>query len=296
MTLESVLACPICESISFNPILTTKDYTVSQKDFQIKQCSSCNFVVTSPRPDQDSISEFYKSEKYISHSGGSKTLMDKIYIYARSITLKWKHELISQYKQPGKILDYGCGTGEFLHFMQTKTWDTSGVEPSDTARGKALDLLKSGVSADLKSTKDKFDIISLWHVLEHVHDLNEKVDELISHLNDDGIIFIAVPNRESADAKKYESHWAGYDVPRHLWHFSQSNMKQLLFKHGLQLITTEPMKLDSYYVSMLSENYKNPNSVSYISMAKALLSGFQSNNDARKTGSYSSLIYIAKRS
>lgn len=296
MTLESVTVCPICDSNSFHPFLTIRDYTVSQKDFQLQQCSSCNFVVTSPRPDQDSISEFYKSEKYISHSGGRKTLMDKVYIQARSITLKWKHELISQFKKNGSILDYGCGTGEFLHFMQTKNWKGSGVEPSETARDKALHLTKTEIFEHLKSTKDKFDVITLWHVLEHVHDLNEKIIELINHLKDDGIIFIAVPNHESADAKKYKKFWAGYDVPRHLWHFSQSNMKQLLIKHGLHLLKTEPMKLDSYYVSMLSENYKNPNAASLTSMTKALLSGFQSNNLARKTGNYSSLIYIAKRS
>jgi SAM-dependent methyltransferase len=295
MTLESVLVCPICDAQSFQPVLTARDYTVSQKDFQLQQCSSCNFVVTSPRPDQSSISDFYKSEKYISHSGGRKTLMDKIYIQARGITLKWKHELISQYKKDGKILDYGCGTGEFLQFMQRKNWTVSGVEPSETARRKALELTKTEIFDDLKSTKEKYDAITLWHVLEHVHDLNEKIDELISHLNDDGIIFIAVPNRESEDAKKYGSYWAGYDVPRHLWHFSQSNMQQLFNKHGLSLIKTEPMKLDSYYVSMLSENYKNPNTASLISMAKASVSGFQSNYRASKTGSYSSLIYIAKR-
>lgn len=296
MTLESVIVCPICDSNSFHPFLTTQDYTVSQKDFQLQQCSSCSFVVTSPRPDQDSISEYYKSEKYISHSGGRKNLMDKVYIQARYITLKWKHELISQFKKSGSILDYGCGTGEFLHFMQIKNWKGSGVEPSETARSKAIELTKTEIFDHLKSTKDKFDVITLWHVLEHVHDLNRKIDELITHLKDDGIIFIAVPNRESEDAKKYKNFWAGYDVPRHLWHFSQSNMKQLLFKHGLHLLTTEPMKLDSYYVSMLSENYKNPNAASLTSMTKALLSGFQSNNHARKTGNYSSLIYIAKRS
>ncbi len=296
MTLESVLVCPICDAQSFHPLLTTRDYTVSQKDFHLQQCSSCSFVVTSPRPDQNSISDFYKSEKYISHSGGRKTLMDKIYIRARSITLKWKHELISQYKQDGKILDYGCGTGEFLQFIQTKNWKVSGVEPSKTARDKALEITKTGIFEDLNSTNDKFDAITLWHVLEHIHDLNEKIDELITHLNNDGIIFIAVPNHESGDAKKYGSYWAGYDVPRHLWHFSQSNMKQLLNKHGLAFIKTEPMKLDSYYVSMLSENYKYPNASSLVSMTKSFFSGFQSNYRASKTGSYSSLIYIAKRS
>ncbi len=296
MTLESILTCPICDSTSFQQLLTARDYTVSQKDFHLQQCNTCNFVVTSPRPDQSSISEFYKSEKYISHSGGRKTLMDKIYVQARSTTLKWKHELISHFKSGGKILDYGCGTGEFLRFMQAKNWKVSGVEPSETAREKATEITKTKIFSDLKSTKDKFDIITLWHVLEHVHNLNEKIDELINHLKEGGIIFIAVPNRESVDAKKYGSQWAGYDVPRHLWHFSQSNMKQLLSKHNLSLVKTEPMKLDSYYVSMLSENYKNPNTLSLISMVKAFFSGLRSNYQASKTGSYSSLIYIAKRS
>ncbi|MBL7873085.1 MAG: class I SAM-dependent methyltransferase [Cyclobacteriaceae bacterium] len=222
--------------------------------------------------------------------------MDKIYIQARSITLKWKYELISKFKLHGKILDYGCGTGEFLHFMQVKNWKVSGVEPSEIAKHKATQITQSEILTDLNSTKDKFDAITLWHVLEHVHDLNQKINDLINHLNDDGIIFIAVPNHESEDAKKYRSYWAGYDVPRHVWHFSQSNMKHLLNKHGLSLIKTEPMKLDSYYVSLLSEIYKNPNAMSLISMSRAFFSGLQSNRHARKTGSYSSLIYIAKRS
>jgi SAM-dependent methyltransferase len=296
MILESVSVCPICDATSFHPLLTTHDYTVSQKDFQIMQCDVCTFAITSPRPDQNSIADFYKSEKYISHSGGRKTLMDKIYVKARSITLKWKQDLISRYKQEGNILDYGCGTGEFLHFMKANCWKINGVEPSEIARTKAGELTKTEIFKDLSSAKTKFDIITLWHVLEHVHDLNQKIDELSNYLKEDGTLFIAVPNRESEDAKKYENFWAGYDVPRHLWHFSQNNMKQLLEKHGLSLIATEPMKLDSYYVSMLSENYKNPSSLSLISLAKSFVSGLKSNHQASKTGSYSSLIYIAKQS
>jgi 2-polyprenyl-3-methyl-5-hydroxy-6-metoxy-1,4-benzoquinol methylase len=296
MTLESVLVCPICGGESFNYLLTTRDYTVSQKDFQLQKCNTCTFVVTSPRPDEDSISDFYKSEKYISHTGGRKTFMDKVYIKARNITLKWKRELISNYKQDGNILDYGCGTGEFLLCMKENGWNINGVEPSETARAKATVLTKTEIFEELKAVKTKYDIITLWHVLEHIHNLNQKIDELIKNLNDDGTIFIAVPNRESEDANKYGNYWAGYDVPRHLWHFSQNNMKQLLKKHGLSLMATEPMKLDAYYVSMLSENYKNSDGLSIINLVKAFFSGLKSNSRAHKTGSHSSQIYIAKRS
>jgi SAM-dependent methyltransferase len=296
MSLEIVSVCPICDASSFKPLLTTRDYTVSQKDFQLQKCNECGFVFTSPRPDQASISQFYKSEKYISHSGGRKTFMDKIYVRARNITLKWKHQLISKHKHEGNILDYGCGTGEFLHYMKANGWETSGVEPSETAITKAIEITKAEIFKDLKFVKNKFDVITLWHVLEHIHDLNQKINELIDHLNDNGTIFIAVPNRESEDAQKYGSHWAGYDVPRHLWHFSQSNMKQLLEKHRLSLIAIEPMKLDAYYVSMLSEGYKTLSDQSITNMVKAFFTGLQSNQSAKKTGSYSSLIYIAKRS
>jgi SAM-dependent methyltransferase len=296
MIVESVSVCPICAANSFTPFLTTKDYTVSQTDFRLIQCNSCKFVITSPRPDLSSIADFYKSAKYISHSGGTKTLLDKIYLKARGLSLRWKHELIIRYKSNGSILDYGCGTGEFLQHMQTKQWNISGVEPSEAARNKAQAIVNTKIYSELKSTTDKFDVITLWHVLEHVHDLNEKVDELISHLNEGGIIFIAVPNHESQDAKKYGVHWAGYDVPRHLWHFSPNNMKQLFAKHGLRLLKIHPMKLDSYYVSMLSESYKNTTKAFPINYTKAFVSGFQSNYQAAKTGSYSSLIYIASRS
>ncbi len=219
-----------------------------------------------------------------------------VYVFARTITLGWKLKLINKYKPVGSILDYGCGTGEFLYHLKNNGWATMGVEPSEGARQKATSLLKAAVSESIDQIKgNQFDVITLWHVMEHIHDLNQKLSSIKSLLKQDGIIFIAVPNHEAPDARKYGAYWAGYDVPRHLWHFSKDSMKKLFDKTGLELIGIHPMKLDAYYVSLLSEGYKNQNQNKIVSGLKAVVSGLISNLMANKNQNHSSLIYIAKR-
>ncbi len=294
MTLESVTACPVCASSSFQPLLTVKDYTVSQNEFQIQTCTTCGFGITSPRPDQHSIGLFYASDKYISHTGGSTSFLDQVYIFARKFTLRWKLNLINGFRQPGTLLDYGCGTGEFLKYLQANQWKVKGIEPSESARTKADKIVQNHIYHDLSANLGSFDVITLWHVLEHVHNLNEILEKLKELLKESGIMLLAVPNHLSADAKKYGTYWAGYDVPRHLWHFTQKNMEQLLSQHRLEIIKIVPMKLDAYYVSLLSESYQHPKTPSFLRMINAFLSGITSNSKATKTGEYSSLIYIAR--
>ncbi|MEQ1584233.1 MAG: class I SAM-dependent methyltransferase [Cyclobacteriaceae bacterium] len=296
MTLETVQVCPICSSDHLKPLMIARDYTVTQGDFSLQQCEQCHFVATSPRPDQNSIALYYQSDKYISHTSSGKNVIDRIYLLARNYTLRSKYKLIKKYKALGSVLDYGCGTGAFLHYIQKRNWQIAGVEPSEAAAKKAHELTRTEIYHDLKQINDKFDVITLWHVLEHVHDLNEKLIEIKDHLEKDGILLVAVPNYKSQDAQKYGAFWAGFDVPRHLWHFSNSTMKTLLEKNGFRLINTMPMKLDSYYVSLLSESYKQPKKATILRMISAFLCGLSSNNSARRTGQYSSLIYIARQS
>jgi len=296
MSLETVTVCPVCSSTDFKPWMVARDYTVTQAAFSLQECATCGFVVTSPRPDQKTIGLYYQSDNYISHTGGRKTLIDRIYLLARSYTLRSKYNLIKKYKALGSVLDYGCGTGSFLHYMQQHNWQIAGVEPSEAANKKAKQIINKEIYPELHHVKDKFDIITLWHVLEHVHDLNEKLLEIKEHLDNDGILIVAVPNIKSLDAKKYGAFWAGLDVPRHLWHFSNSTMKTLLEKGGFKLIDTIPMKLDSFYVSLLSESYKYPQRQSFLRIFNAILTGLISNNSASRTGQYSSLIYIARQS
>jgi 2-polyprenyl-3-methyl-5-hydroxy-6-metoxy-1,4-benzoquinol methylase len=290
-----ISTCPTCGSSQWNNYLACKDYTVSQETFTLKTCRTCSLVVTSPRPSNDNLGKYYLSDDYISHTDKPASLIDRIYIFARSFALKWKIKLITRELQGNKnLLDYGCGTGNFLEAAHQSGWTITGIEPSPIARLAAQRNTGSTIAESLNELKDKkFSTITLWHVLEHVPDLNETLLKLKSLLEENGTLFIAVPNHASHDAQRYKSIWAGYDVPRHLWHFTPDNMQKLVSKHGLKLKRTVPMKLDAYYVSMLSEKYKNNQKLGPIQMIHAFFAGWRSNARAYAgTGNFSSLIYI----
>lgn len=290
--LETLTVCPVCQASSFNSFLTVKDYTVSQQEFQLAACNACGFTFTNPQPTADAIPEFYKSEKYISHTGGASGLMDNLYRLARGFTLRWKAKLVTGCTTEKTLLDYGCGTGNFLHHMKSKGWSVTGIEPSSDARLKANQ--NASVYEAIENVSGTFSTVTLWHVLEHIHNLHETLTEIKKRLTVSGTIFIAVPNYKSADASNYKSFWAAYDVPRHLWHFNQHTMAQVLTKAGFTIHKIVPMKLDAYYVSLLSELYRNPKSNLISRYARAFWQAYQSNRAAKKTGEYSSLIYVAK--
>ncbi len=283
--------CPLCGKDTLEPFLTCKDFTVSKEYFHIVFCSTCKLKFTNPRPDNLSIGNYYKSEEYVSHSNTKKGLINKLYHLVRSYTLKNKLKLISRYVSRGTILDYGCGTGMFLKTCKDAGWNTFGFEPDKEAcafaREKGLNVFENKETIK----QSTYDIISLWHVLEHVNDLNETLSFFKNYLSDKGRLIIAVPNHVSFDAKFYKEFWAGYDVPRHLYHFESSTITALINKFGFTLEEMKPMKFDSYYVSLLSEKYKT-GSMNYFS---AFLNGLKSNNKARKADEYSSVIYIFKK-
>lgn len=296
--MTEVKNCPICGAQTFDNYLQCKDYTVSQETFNLVKCNGCSFVLTTPRPDDEHIGKYYQSENYISHANKAVTLVDKIYLKARDYTLKWKLNLANKYYKihgPKTILDYGCGTGEFLKTCKDNGWNIIGVEPSDDARRQAQGTTASDINKSIESlTQVNINIITLWHVLEHIPDLDAILTQLRERLANNGTIFIAVPNHSSQDGNTYKQYWAGYDVPRHLWHFSPETMRRLLTKNGLRLEGTLPMKLDAYYISLLSEKYKHGKQ-SITTMIAAAFRGFFSNASARTTGQYSSLIYIVKK-
>ena len=292
--MNDLAQCPVCKESKFSHYLSCKDHTVSTETFQLRQCLGCGFVVTSPRPDEVMLPGYYQSDKYISHTDSSKGMVEKIYKIARTFTLRWKYNVIRKHStiKPHSVLDFGCGTGAFLRYCQTKGLKTAGVEPSHTARERAEQVTGQPIARELSHIAEKFDVITLWHVLEHVYDLDATISTLKDLLNEDGTIFIAVPNLNSIDAHHYGEHWAAFDVPRHLWHFSKETMEHLLNNHDLKLRELLPMRLDPYYVSMLSEKYKNGDK-GVSTLSQAIRMGLKSNNMAKITGEYSSLIYIA---
>ena len=287
---EKVEKCPSCNSSNFSNYTICDDHSVSHESFAIMQCNNCQLLVTSPRPDHQSITKYYESEEYISHTGKSSGPITLLYRLIRKQTLKKKLKLISKLSTKRKILDYGSGTGEWLDHCNKNGWKTTGIEPSNLAREFSEKEYNLNVSPSLNQIEEKkFSIITLWHVLEHVHHLNELLNDLNSLLSKTGKLIIAVPNHDSYDRKFYKEFWAGYDVHRHLYHFNQLTIKDLLHFHGFKLEKTIPMKYDSYYVSMLSEKYKKHK----LYLLKSFIIGWFSNRWARKNeNNYSSLTYV----
>jgi len=293
--MKTLSSCPVCNAAQFSPFITCKDYTVSHEEFNIVSCSSCNFKFTNPRPDDNRIGEYYKSEDYISHSNTSKGIVSKLYHLVRNYTLKKKLTLVEAHVSRGTILDYGCGTGMFLNTCEQSGWETFGIEPDSGAAKIAseMGLKVYGNIPGLQSgaIQKKFDAITLWHVLEHVTDLPATLGFFKENLKDKGVLIIAVPNYTSYDAQYYKEYWAAYDVPRHLYHFEINSVSKLLGQYGFKFNQTKPMKFDSFYVSMLSEKYKT-GSVKYFG---AFMRGLTSNLKAKQAKDYSSVIYVFKR-
>ena len=292
--METIKKCPVCGSNKQEKALETKDYFLSQEDFKISKCKSCGFHFTNPRPIEAELGKYYKSEEYISHSNSNKGLFGILYQTIRNYTLKKKYQLVSNLKDGHQILDIGCATGQFLHEFKDRGWNCTGIEPDKKARSFAKTEydLKVFDSAKINDLKDhSFDVISMWHVLEHVADLNTRMLDLQRLLKENGYLFIALPNFESWDAKHYGKYWAGLDVPRHLYHFTKSDVELLFGKYGFKIVDMKAMKFDSYYVSLLSEKYKR----NVLYLFSAFFKGWYSNLKAGKTPpNNSSLLYILK--
>jgi 2-polyprenyl-3-methyl-5-hydroxy-6-metoxy-1,4-benzoquinol methylase len=290
-----VTACPVCKNKNFTSLANCKDYTVSHETFNIIQCSNCKLAATSPRPENKELGKYYQSDEYISHSGKSSGGIGILYRIARRFSLINKETLVRKYASRKNLLDFGCGTGDFLETSKLKGWNTYGIEPSYDARKKAEKKIGSNVFASLDELQQfKFSAITAWHVLEHVENLDATLKKFKAILDSKGTIFIAVPNYQSPEAIKYKEYWAGYDVPRHLWHFSKESMEKLLLENEFILTEIHPMKLDAYYISLLSEKYKSNNKVTVGGLIRAFISGITSNLSANKNINYSSLIYIAR--
>lgn len=286
-----IKSCPICDHSTFNPFINCVDYTVSNKEFSIVICDNCDFHFTNPIPKISEIGAYYKSETYVSHSSTKKGLINKIYHLVRSYTLKKKVALVNKVKNGNNILDIGAGTGHFFNALKHANLNPIGLEPDEDARAVALKEHGGELQPleNLYKLEDaSIDVVTMWHVLEHVYDLRKDLQQISNLLKEDGTLIVAVPNRTSFDAKHYKEFWAAYDLPIHLYHFSPLDIKNLMEHYNLEVESVLPMKFDSYYVSMLSEKYKGGN------ILKAVLNGFRSNLKA-KEGTYSSQIYVMKK-
>lgn len=275
--------------------LSVKDHSVSGEEFQLLYNEELEMLQTHPQPSEEYLPEYYKSEDYISHTDAKRNWLEKVYHIAKTIALKQKLKLINSFDfEEKQLLDIGCGTGDFLKIAKDDQWDVFGVEPNSKARQIANQKTNNSVvdtNQLLQLTSNRFDVITLWHVLEHLPKLEEQIAQFESFLKPNGRLVIAVPNYKSFDAHYYQQFWAAFDVPRHLWHFSQESISRLVQQNGMQIIETKPMIFDAYYVSLLSEKYRN----GVMNPFKAFWIGLRSNIKAKRSGEYSSLLYIIKK-
>lgn len=277
-------------SINHN-YLKCVDFRVSGKEFILVPVEEGTILKTTPVPSEVELPSYYETEDYISHTDSKKSFLDRIYQWVKTMMLKRKLNWISEHQKRGSILDVGAGTGDFLLQARAEGWKAFGVEPSQRARERALSKglpLKEEIDTDLQ---EKYDVITMWHVLEHVPDYHAEIEKLKKLLKPGGLLVIAVPNFLSYDALQYKAFWAGYDVPRHLWHFSRTGIKNAVSGQGFLFEKERPLVFDSFYVSLLSEHNKSGNTRIF----SAVSNGLFSNLRALRTGEYSSLAYFFRK-
>jgi SAM-dependent methyltransferase len=261
--------CPICESTQAEIVIESIDFSLTKESFTILHCPQCSFRFTAPVPSQSEIGKYYKFIEYISHTDVKEGWMNHLYHKVRTKTLaqktKWVQSLFTGHK--GHLLDIGAGTGAFVNAMKEKEWRVTGLEPDAATREKAFQNYRIDLQAiDTIYTlpENEFEVISMWHVLEHVHELKPYLNQCFKSLKQNGRLIIAVPNYTSFDARFYKKYWAAYDLPRHLYHFSPTSMTILLESMGFEIVQIIPMWYDSFYVSLLSEKYKNSGKIGMI--------------------------------
>ena len=283
--------CPWCGSNKAQINLWLKDEFSTKKDFHICECLNCGLLYTMPRPSKEKIGAYYKSDEYYSHQENKKGFVPRLYEAIKKINLKHKFRLASRDLPVGKLLDIGCGVGDFLHVAENKGWQCTGVEPSEEAREIARQRIKGDLlySEDLEQLPDQsFDLITMWHVLEHVDDLKWQVAQLQRLIKPNGRIVIAVPNYRSYDGRFYNAYWAAYDVPRHLNHFNKTVLTKIFKTSGLSLVCMDKLVWDAYYISFMSEQYKHH----FMPLVRGVFRGLVSNAKARRSGESSSLVYV----
>ena len=297
MDILNIHICPLCGGQQLEHALTCTDHYASGEQFEVIRCVHCGFLMTQGVPVEAEIGKYYETPDYISHSDTQQGLMNRVYHWVRQYMLSRKAALVKRTSglSEGSLLDYGTGTGYFANAMLCQGWKVKAIEKSPQARAFAKKQFGLNVEAE-HSLKDypsmSLDVVTLWHVMEHLEHLNEMWETLHRILKDKGVLIVAVPNPESYDARKYKEWWAAYDVPRHLWHFSPSVMQRFGDKHGFVLEKEHPMPFDAFYVSMLTEKYKG-NGLSFV---KGLWTGALAWFSALGNKEHSSsLIYVFRK-
>jgi 2-polyprenyl-3-methyl-5-hydroxy-6-metoxy-1,4-benzoquinol methylase len=286
--------CPWCDSNKTQINLWVKDLFLTHETFEIHECKNCGLLFTEPRPSQNEIGKYYQSEEYYSHQENKIGFIPKLYETVKSINLKNKYKMATERLTKGNVLDIGCGVGDFLHTMEAKGWKTTGIEPSEDAKTIARQRINATIVSpkEINQLQDEsYDLITMWHVLEHIDDIKEEIKQLQRLLRKGGRLLLALPNFKSYDAMYYKEYWAAYDVPRHLNHFCKASINNVFKNSKLKLTKTTKLTWDAYYISYMSEKYQHHS----FPLLRGTIRGMLSNINARKNGEWSSMVYIFEK-
>ena len=290
--------CPVCGQSEFESMYNLKDYKITQEQFSLQKCTNCSLVITLNPPDADQIGRYYESDDYLEHSNRKEDLFSKLFSLGRNFMFAYKKWIINKLGGNKTVLDIGAGSGQFLNFMSQQGYEVTGIEMSERARKYA----KENFSLDLNSSeylfddglKEKYGIISLWHVMEHLYDLEKVINRLDELLEDDGHLVVALPNYKALEVSVYKKYWNGWDVPRHLWHFSPESLTQLFKKHNFKLKKMNMMPLDPFFNTLLTNKYRQRNSMFNI-IRMLFIGGLSFLNGLINVRRASSIIYILAR-
>lgn len=283
--------CSNCNSPEISKFDEITDFFLTNEVFFIYSCNNCGVKFTHPIP--ENLTPYYNSEEYLSHEKNNKSIFSFVYNTIKSYSISRKYLGISKKMKRGSVLEIGCGTGDLLNIFNKSKWKTIGVEPNDKPRNYAINHFNLNIVNNIEEIKNEnFNVIMLWHVLEHVINLKKYIHFLNEKLDKNGLLVIALPNPESWDAKHYKKYWAGWDVPRHLYHINEKALKELT-KEYFVIKEKQPLVFDSFYISMLSEKYKGKKGLNLL--FSFIYNGLKSNINAWKTNEFSSMIYYLKK-
>lgn len=234
-------ACNLCASDQAELYCEGRDRQLGgERRFRFVRCRQCGLIYLNPRPLRDEMSRYYPDdyEPFVRPSCSQSGSLAQ-WGYARY--LEKRRKALMRWKESGLLLDVGCATGDFLAHMAQYDWQVQGVEPSLSASERArqehhLDVLTGDLSQS-RFPDRHFDVVTLWDVLEHLHDPLGALTEIHRILKDDGLLVIELPSTRCFDARLFGPYWIGLDVPRHLYVFPPAPLKAMLRKAGFQIFS-----------------------------------------------------------
>jgi len=229
-----------------------------EKKWKVYRCDDCGLGVLDPRPDDKELASLYQQE-YFQSQYHHELRIDSPEMKRRLAQEKHRLRFFHKHKKQGKILDIGCGRGYFLLACRNKGYSVEGVDISSYAAAyvsRELGIpVHVGDVMDITLQEKRFDVITMWHALEHATDPNVYIQKARMWLKDDGILVVDVPNYASHDAIKTWKHWVGWQIPYHFYHFTKESQIALLRKHGFYIVRTKHYlseylknKLESYFM------------------------------------------------